>query len=92
MSIKKGKDFLPYGLPYHDEAEINGVIDAIKSNWWSRGPKTTEFEGKFAHLVGAKYALAVNSCTAALHLALLAHGIGIGDEVITCLLYTSRCV
>ena len=83
MSLEKRKDFLPYGLPCHDGDELKGVTEAIESNWWSRGPKVSEFEEKFASIVGAKYALAVNSCTAALHLALLSHGVGQGDEVIT---------
>ncbi|HEX2938148.1 MAG TPA: DegT/DnrJ/EryC1/StrS family aminotransferase [Ruminiclostridium sp.] len=62
---------------------MTAIQDAIKSNWWSRGPKTAEFEKKFADYVGAKYAVAVNSCTAALHTALAVKGISSGDEVIT---------
>ena len=81
MEIRK--EFLPYALPYWNEDEINAVIAAIKSNWWSKGPKTIEFEKRFADYVGAKYAVAVNSCTAALHTALAVKGIGEGDEVIT---------
>lgn len=75
--------FLPFALPYWDDEEIEAVTAAIRSNWWSKGPKTLEFEKLFADFVGAKYAVAVNSCTAALHTALLARGIGPGDEVIT---------
>lgn len=81
--MEKRKEFLPYSQPYWGNEEIEAVTAAIKSNWWSRGPKTAEFEKKFADYVGAKYAVAVNSCTAALHAALVAHGIGPGDEVIT---------
>jgi len=81
--MKKRDKFLPYCLPYWGDEEISAVQDAIKSNWWSRGPKTAEFEKKFAEYVGAKYAVAVNSCTAALHTALAVKGIGPGDEVIT---------
>jgi dTDP-4-amino-4,6-dideoxygalactose transaminase len=81
--LKKREEFLPYALPYWDDTEINAVTGAIKSNWWSKGPKTMEFERRFANFAGAKYAVAVNSCTAALHVALLAKGIGRGDEVIT---------
>lgn len=81
--MNKRKEFLPYSLPYWDNTELEAVQDAIKSNWWSRGPKTAEFEKKFAKRVGGKYAVAVNSCTAALHTALAAKGIGPGDEVIT---------
>lgn len=81
--MEKRKEFLPYSQPYWGNEEIEAVTAAIKSNWWSRGPKTAEFEKKFAEYVGAKYAVAVNSCTAALHAALVANGIGPGDEVIT---------
>jgi dTDP-4-amino-4,6-dideoxygalactose transaminase len=76
-------DFLPYSLPFIDDDEINGVIDTLKSNWLSKGPKTAEFESKFAEYVGAKHAIGMNSCTSALHIALLSKGIGPGDEVIT---------
>lgn len=81
--LKKRDTFLPYALPCWDEREIMAVQDAIRSNWWSRGPKTSAFEQAFGDFVGAKYAVAVNSCTAALHAALAAQGIGPGDEVIT---------
>lgn len=81
MEIRK--DFLPYGLPLITEKEVQAVSDVIRSGWWSKGPKTMEFEKKFAEYVGAKHAIALNSCTAALHLALAAKGIGPGDEVIT---------
>jgi dTDP-4-amino-4,6-dideoxygalactose transaminase len=83
LNMKKRDEFLPYALPYWDNTELEAVQDAIKSNWWSRGPKTAEFEKEFALRVGGKYAVAVNSCTAALHTALAAKGIGAGDEVIT---------
>jgi dTDP-4-amino-4,6-dideoxygalactose transaminase len=81
--MEKRKEFLPYSQPFWGDEEIKAVSDAIKSNWWSRGPKTAEFEKKFAGYVGAEYAVAVNSCTAALHSALAVNGIGPGDEVIT---------
>jgi dTDP-4-amino-4,6-dideoxygalactose transaminase len=81
--MKKRDEFLPYALPYWDDHEIEAVTDAIRSNWWSKGPKTQEFEKRFAELIGSKYAIAVNSCTAALETALVAKGIGQGDEVIT---------
>ncbi|MEG0480639.1 MAG: DegT/DnrJ/EryC1/StrS family aminotransferase [Clostridium sp.] len=66
-----------------EEKEIEAVVDTLKSNWLSKGPKTIEFEKRFAEYVGAKHAIAMNSCTAALHIALIANGIGEGDEVIT---------
>ncbi len=79
----KRTEFLPYALPFIEEKEINEVVDALKSNWLSKGPKTMEFEKRFAQYVGAKHAIAMNSCTAALHIALVANNIGEGDEVIT---------
>ena len=76
-------NFIPYCLPDITEAEIRDVIDTLQSGWLAKGPKTLEFEAKFAKYVGAKYAVAMNSCTAALHIALIAAGVGKGDEVIT---------
>ena len=77
------QEFLPYNIPLIEEDDIAGVVDSLKSGWIAKGPKTMEFEKQFAEYVGAKYAVAVNSCTAALHLALVAAGIGEGDEVLT---------
>jgi dTDP-4-amino-4,6-dideoxygalactose transaminase len=77
------QEFLPYALPLIEEDDIAGVVDSLKSGWIAKGPKTMEFEQRFAEYVGAKYAVALNSCTAALHLALVATGIGEGDEVLT---------
>ncbi|MCU6794223.1 MULTISPECIES: DegT/DnrJ/EryC1/StrS aminotransferase family protein [Paenibacillus] len=74
---------IPYALPLIDEREIQEVIHSLKSNWLSRGPKTLEFEESFAASVGSPLAIGLNSCTAGLHLALLAYGVGPGDEVIT---------
>src|SRR3989338_10499685 len=62
--------------------EIKAVEKVMKSGWLGLGPKTAEFEEKFAEYVGAKYAVGTNSGTAALHLALVALGIGRGDEVL----------
>jgi len=76
------KDFLPFGSPLIEEPEIEEVVKALKSGWVSTGPKTHQFEEDFKTYVGAKYAVAVNSCTAAMHLALLTIGVGRGDEVI----------
>lgn len=75
--------FIPYCLPDITEVEIKEVVDTLESGWLAKGPKTIEFEEKFAEYVGAKYAIAMNSCTAALHIALIAAGVGPGDEVIT---------
>jgi dTDP-4-amino-4,6-dideoxygalactose transaminase len=74
---------IPYALPMIDDREIKEVISALQSNWLSRGPKTLEFEKRFAEYVNSPHAIGLNSCTAGLHLALLAYGIGPGDEVIT---------
>lgn len=74
---------IPYALPDVGEQEIEEVIDSIKSNWLSKGPKTVKFEENFAKYVGSKFAVGLNSCTAGLHLALKALDIGEGDEVIT---------
>jgi UDP-4-amino-4,6-dideoxy-N-acetyl-beta-L-altrosamine transaminase len=63
--------------------EIDEVVDTLKSDWITTGPKTFKFEEIFFEYVNSKYAIAVNSCTAALHLAVVALGIGNGDEVIT---------
>lgn len=75
--------FLPFSPPLIGEDEINEVIDTLRSDWITTGPKVKRFEEEFAKFVHAPDALALNSGTAALHLALLALGIGPGDAVIT---------
>ena len=75
--------FLPFALPDTDDSEIDGMAEAIRSGWITTGPKTQQFEAEFAAAVGARHAIAVNSCTAAMHLALEAIGLQRGDEVIT---------
>jgi perosamine synthetase len=75
--------FLPFALPSITEDEIQAVVDTLKSGWITTGPRTRQFEEEFARYIGGKHAVAVNSCTAALHLALEAIGIAEGDEVIT---------
>jgi dTDP-4-amino-4,6-dideoxygalactose transaminase len=77
------KTFLPFSPPSIGEAEINEVVDTLRSDWITTGPKVKLFEEEFARYVHASDALAVSSCTAALHLSLLALGIGPGDAVIT---------
>jgi len=79
--IRKKLD-IPLALPYFDEEEIEEIKEVLDSGWVSQGPKTKEFEEAFAKYVGAKYAIAVTNCTAALHLSLLAIGVGKGDEVL----------
>jgi perosamine synthetase len=75
--------FLPFALPVIEEEEISEVLDVLKSGWVTTGPKVKLFEREFAEYIGCKHAIAVNSCTAALHLALEAIGVGEGDEIIT---------
>lgn len=73
---------IPFAPPYLGEAEENAVMEVLRSGWLSRGPKCAEFEAAFAETVEAPFAVSLSSCTAALHLALLAMDIGPGDEVI----------
>ncbi len=75
--------FLVFGKPVLGDEEINEVVDTLRPGWIGTGPKAVRFEQDFARYVGSKHALAVNSCTAALHLGLIANHIGPGDEVIT---------
>ena len=75
--------FLPFAAPMIGEAEIEAVVACLRSGWLTTGPNVKQFESAFADFTGARHALAVNSCTAALHLALEAAGIGPGDEVVT---------
>ncbi len=79
--VRKG--FLPFAAAETDETELAEVMDTIRSGWLTTGPKTRRFEGEFAAAVGARHAVAVNSCTAAMHLALECIGLRSGDEVIT---------
>ena len=74
---------LPFCQADITDAEINEVVDTLRSGWLTTGPKTRLFEERFRDYVGAKHAVAVSSCTAGLHLSLMAAGIGEGDEVIT---------
>jgi dTDP-4-amino-4,6-dideoxygalactose transaminase len=77
------RPFIRFHRPSLDDAEINEVVETLKSGWLTTGPRTHQFEAQFCRYVGAPYALAVNSCTAGLHLALAALNIGPGQEVIT---------
>jgi dTDP-4-amino-4,6-dideoxygalactose transaminase len=77
------KDFLVVGAPLIEDAEVDEVIATMRSGWLGTGPKVKRFEQQFAAYQGVPDAAALNSCTAALHLSLLASGIGPGDEVIT---------
>jgi dTDP-4-amino-4,6-dideoxygalactose transaminase len=75
--------FLPFSRPSIGEEEIAELLDSIQSGWITTGPKVERFSAAVAEYVGAPYAAALSSATAGLHVALLAHGIGEGDEVIT---------
>jgi len=77
------RQFIAFHRPSVDEAEIEAVSETLRSGWLTTGPRTAQFEQEFRDYVQAPYALAVNSCTAGLHLALAALGVGPGDEVIT---------
>jgi dTDP-4-amino-4,6-dideoxygalactose transaminase len=76
-------EFLVFGKPVLGEEEVEAVADVIRSAWIGTGDRCIEFERAFADHVGASHGIAVSSCTAALHVALVAAGIGPGDEVIT---------
>lgn len=75
--------FIPFSRPVLDEEEVQEVVDTLRSGWLTTGPKVAQFEKDFSSFIGCKYALAVNSATAGLHLALEALGVGNGDKVIT---------
>jgi len=75
--------FLVFGSPQIEQDDIDAVESVLRSGWLGTGPKVSQFEREFALYRGARHAMALNSCTAALHLSLLASGVGPGDEVIT---------
>src|ERR1019366_7643456 len=75
--------YIVFGSPIVDREAIEAVTRSLETCWIGTGPRVHELEGAFASYVGAKYALATSSCTAALHLSMVASGVGAGDEVIT---------
>jgi dTDP-4-amino-4,6-dideoxygalactose transaminase len=75
--------FIHFARPDYGEEEVAAATEVIRSGWITSGPKTVQFEKDFSRYTCSRYALAVNSCTAGLHLALKALGIGPGDEVVT---------
>jgi dTDP-4-amino-4,6-dideoxygalactose transaminase len=75
--------YIVFGSPYIGDEEIDEVTKTLKSGWIGSGPKVTQFENEFAEYVGAKHAVALNSCTAGLHLSMVCSGLKPGDEVIT---------
>ena len=76
------KHLIPIAKPYIGQEEETAVLEALRSGWLSQGPRVAEFEKQFAAYVGTKHAIAVSSCTTALHLAFLGAGIQSGDEVL----------
>jgi dTDP-4-amino-4,6-dideoxygalactose transaminase len=83
LSRSRRTTFLSFQPPAVGEDEIEAVAETIRSGWLTTGPRTAELEERFAAYTGAKHAIALSSGTAALHLSLLALGVGPGDEVIT---------
>lgn len=81
--IRPNNKFLVFGSPAIEEAEITEVVESLRSGWLGTGPKVARFEEEFRNYKNASHAVAVNSCTAALHLSMLAAGVKPGDEVIT---------
>jgi UDP-4-amino-4,6-dideoxy-N-acetyl-beta-L-altrosamine transaminase len=77
------RTLLPYGRQSLEDSDVAAVVAALRSEWWTTGPRVEEFEREFAGCVGARHAVAVSSGTAALHVALAASGLGQDDEVIT---------
>lgn len=82
MRGNKRETFLPFAKPSIGEDEIAEVVDSLRSGWITTGPKVKKFETEFAQYLNTDNAIAVNSCTGGLHIALAALGIGPGDEVI----------
>lgn len=83
QKMRSKESFLVFGQPSIEQAEIDEVIDSLHSAWLGTGPKVARFEADFAAYKNVEHVAALNSCTAALHLSILAAGIQPGDEVIT---------
>ena len=83
MPVRPKERVLVFGAPVIEDAEIREVVASLESGWLGTGPKVARFEEDFRRYKGASHAIAVNSCTAALHLSMLAAGLSAGDEVIT---------
>ncbi len=81
--IRRSEDFLVFGSPLIGDDEKREILDSLETGWLGTGPKVARLEREFRDYAEAGHAVAVNSCTAALHLSMLAAGIGPGDEVIT---------
>lgn len=81
--MSKAKAFIPFARPYIGQEEIDEVVDTLRTDWITTGPKTQKFADELRTYLDAMGVLPLNSCTAALHTALVTWGIGPGDEVIT---------
>jgi len=81
--VRPSEEFLIFGAPLISDEEEREILSCLRTGWLGTGPKVAQLEREFRDYKGAPYAVAVNSCTAALHLSMLAAGIGPGDEVIT---------
>lgn len=81
--VRVRQDFLVFGAPRLPAEAIEAVVETLRSGWLGTGPRVAAFEEAFARYLGAPHAVAVGSCTAALHLALKILGVGPGDEVVT---------
>jgi dTDP-4-amino-4,6-dideoxygalactose transaminase len=81
--LNQNADFLSYNLPDISDAEIDAVTNTLRSGWLAPGPRVRAFEEAFAAYAGTTHAIGLDSATAGMHLALIANGIGPGDEVIT---------
>lgn len=82
-STSERDSYLVFGAPIIEEAEIEEVVDSLKSGWLGTGPKVARFQEMFSDYIGVEHAVALNSCTAGLHLSLLVSDLQPGDEVIT---------
>jgi dTDP-4-amino-4,6-dideoxygalactose transaminase len=84
QDMRNGRQkFLVFGSPAIEEPEIQEVLDTLRSGWLGTGPRVNRFEEAFRQYVGCVHAIALNSCTAGLHLALDVLGVGPGDEIVT---------
>jgi dTDP-4-amino-4,6-dideoxygalactose transaminase len=83
VSIATAVETVDFAPPDLGEREIAEVVGVLRSGWLSTGPRVQRFEQAFADYAGSPHAIALNSCTAGLHLSLVVAGIGPGDEVVT---------
>ena len=81
--MSKKNKYIIFGAPAIGQEEVEEIVRTLKSGWLGTGPKTAKFEQLVSNYVKAKFGLALNSCTAGLHLSLLVCGVKPGDEVIT---------